>query len=131
MLIDFENITEDLTTFEKDEVIRHVVLGFKKKIESGQTGKQHAVDSGRICEGVNRRVSGYTLTPVKLRKMIGAIRQLGLVECLCSSSKGYYVADTMGEMRDTVESLSQRIRQIERVRDALNDQMIINQRKLR
>ncbi len=126
MLTDYQEITEDLNDFELKEVLPLVIKGFKTRMKKGQIGKSNSVTSATICRGVNRKleimIQKYTLQPVKLRKMIGVIRQMNYIPALCSCSSGYYVAETMSELDSCIQSLEERIRQQNRVLDALKKQ---------
>lgn len=120
MLTGFEKITEDLNQYEESEVLPLIVAGLRSKI-----GKDKAITGTEICNKVNisGRLNGYKLTPVKLRKMISRIRVKGIISALCSSSKGYFVADTLEELETCLKSLSERLRQQQMVVDALTVQL--------
>lgn len=120
MLTGFEKITEDLTTFEKEQALPLIVAGLRSKVGQGM-----AVTSGYICERMNDsgKLGKYKLSPVKLRKIISFIRVLGLIEGLCSTSKGYFRANTHQELESCLESLKQRIRQQQEVVTALDNQL--------
>jgi len=120
MLTGFEIITEDLNQFEEKEVLPLIVAGLRSKI-----GKSKAITGTEICNRINLsgRLKDYKLTPVKLRKMISRIRVKGIISALCSSSKGYFVADTLEELEACLKSLSERLRQQQMVVDALTVQL--------
>ena len=116
----------EINDFEKDMVLPLLVHNFKIKIKKGFVGKDNAVKSDLICSGISTALKAqgqdYSLTAVKLRRLIGVIRQSGYVPALCSCSKGYYVASTVGELDKCIESLSSRISQQRKVVDALIEQ---------
>lgn len=116
MLQGFEEITKDLNDFEINKVIHLIALGISTKI-----GKDKAISSSKICAAINNRkdLDGYKLTPVKLRKIMQAIRLSGKIMYLCSNSKGYYVAASSNELDDCIESLEQRVSQQQRVIDSM------------
>ncbi len=88
-------------------------------------GKSKAITGTEICNKMNLsgRLKSYKLTPVKLRKIISRIRVKGIISALCSSSKGYFVADTLEELETCLKSLSERLRQQQMVVDALTVQL--------
>jgi len=120
MLTGFEKITEDLNQFEEQEVLPLIVAGLRSKI-----GKSKAITGTEICNKMNLsgRLRGYKLNPVKLRKIISRIRVKGIISALCSSSKGYFVADTLKELETCLKSLSERLRQQQMVVDVLTVQL--------
>ena len=120
MLTGFEKITEDLNQFEEQEVLPLIVAGLRSKI-----GKSKAITGTEICNKMNLsgRLRGYKLNPIKLRKIISRIRVKGIISALCSSSKGYFVADTLKELETCLKSLSERLRQQQMVVDVLTVQL--------
>ena len=114
MLTGFEIITEDLNPFEEQEVLPLIVAGLRSK-----KGKAQAVTSSHICKALEGRFGKYKLNPVKLRKIISTIRINGILQGLCSNSKGYYLASTDDELQECIDSLSERLRQQHMVVDAL------------
>jgi hypothetical protein len=127
MLVGFEKITEDLTPFEEREALPIILAGLRTKL-----GKEKAISGTEICSKVNAtgRLGKYKLTPVKLRKMISHIRLYDLISGVLSSSKGYYLALTLSEYDDCIESLRQRIRQQQLVVDSLQSQRDHERREL-
>jgi hypothetical protein len=124
MLTGFEKITEDLNQYEEHEVLPLIVAGLRSKI-----GKDKAITGTDICTKMNAsgRLKEYKLNPVKLRKIISAIRIHNFLPMVCSNSRGYYVADTAQELDDCLQSLRERLNQQQRVVDALEQQGKINQ----
>lgn len=120
MLVGFEQITEDLTQYEERIVLPLIVAGLFRRV-----GKANSITGTQICRKVNEsgRLTNYKLTPVKLRKMISYIRITGRIQGLCSTSKGYFRANTKDELESCSESLRQRIRQQMLALDALESQM--------
>lgn len=60
-----------------------------------------------------------TLTTSRIGRMMAYLRLTGVVPCLCSCGKGYFVMKEMGELDDTITHLKQRIRSIRDVVDTL------------
>lgn len=116
MLIDFEKITEDLNDKERFGVLPLIVKGI-----SNYKGKANAIPGSVIIKRLNEsgKLGNYKLNAVKLRKIIQCIRINGLVNNLCSCSKGYYVASNLEELDNCIDSLEQRISQQELVVKAL------------
>jgi len=127
MLVGFEKITEDLTPFEEREALPIILAGLRTKL-----GKSKAISATEICSKVNAtgRLGKYKLTPVKLRKMISHIRLYDLISGVLSSSKGYYLALTLSEYDECLESLRQRLRQQQLVVDSLQAQRDYERREL-
>ena len=127
MLRGFEKITEDLTPFEESEALPIILAGLRSKL-----GKSKAISATEICSKVNAtgRLGKYKLTPVKLRKMISHIRLYDLISGVLSSSKGYYLALTLSEYDECIESLRQRLRQQQLVVDSLQAQRDHERREL-
>ena len=87
MIKGFEHITFELT---KDEMnlLQTIIKGLITK-----KGKANAITGIKICEAMN-------IDPSRLRKMISYIRVNDLIFGLCSSSNGYYIAETLIELDD-------------------------------
>ena len=120
MLLNFEEITSELSDYEQD-----VILPWLSRNIARRVGKERAIKNERLCSALNGQDlrNGYKATPVRIRKLIGALRLLGQPAHICSSSNGYYVAANRAEAEENIESLSQRIRQQQRTIEALNDQL--------
>jgi|TARA_R110001606_G_C15401969_1_gene653200 hypothetical protein len=107
MIRGFENITNELSFQEEREILPFVIGGLKTKI-----GKSNSITGSEIVRKMNsffpENGIKYKLTGVRLRKMINYIRTRGLIECLCSTSKGYFVG-SISELEDCIESQIQRI----------------------
>ncbi len=70
-------------------------------------GKSDAITNQEIIANFLR--DGIKISAPRIRKLINYIRVHNLVECLCASSDGYYVAHTKQEIDDYILSLQQRI----------------------
>lgn len=103
MITLFEDITYELTDYEKNTLVSVVVKGLSSK-----KGKENAITNKVICEKL--KSAGYKITEPRLRKIIHHIRVEQLIVGLCCNSKGYYVTDSLEELSRYVESLAQRIR---------------------
>tara|TARA_Y100001938_G_scaffold130211_1_gene185976 strand:+ start:7021 stop:7440 length:420 start_codon:yes stop_codon:yes gene_type:complete len=118
----FESITQELNAFEKRIIVPLMVRGLSKYI-----GKDNAINNAAICNKVNSHKDvkyDYKLTNVKCRKVIQYIRLKNLIEGLCSCHKGYYVAANLGEIKECIDSLTQRLNIQKKVRDGLTNNML-------
>ena len=102
MIIGFTTETEPLSDDEK-KLIPKFVIGLKKRI-----GKENAITNKEIREAF-KRSSEINIPPARVRKIINHIRINGLVELLCASSKGYYVARIEQEINQYMTGLKSRI----------------------
>jgi hypothetical protein len=112
MIKGFEKITFELTADELN-LITTVITGLVAK-----KGKANAVTSIKICEAMKIKAP-------RLRKMISYIRVNDLIFGLCSSSTGYYVAETLEELDECCVSLKQRIAAQVKVLNSLERQRIM------
>ena len=112
MIKGFEHITFELT---KDEMnlLQTIIKGLITK-----KGKANAITGIKICEAMN-------IDPSRLRKMISYIRVNDLIFGLCSSSNGYYVAESLSELEECRISLKQRIATQVKVLNSLEKQEIM------
>tara|TARA_R100001460_G_scaffold104815_1_gene150809 strand:- start:352 stop:792 length:441 start_codon:yes stop_codon:yes gene_type:complete len=103
MITLFEEITYELTDYEKNKLVPIIVKGLKNK-----HGKANAITNKKMCEALTK--SGYEVNGPRLRKVIHHIRVEQLLVGLCSNSKGYYITTDLDELGEYVVSLAQRIR---------------------
>lgn len=103
MITLFEEITYELTEYEKDKLVPIIVKGLSKK-----HGKKNAITNKKMCEALTK--IGYDINGPRLRKIIHHIRVEQLLVGLCSNSKGYYITNSLEELGEYVVSLAQRIR---------------------
>lgn len=110
MINGFEEITYNLTQYEKT-LVKPMVLGLKSKI-----GSDSAIKNKEMVKALKEK--GYKINEARLRKLINYIRVHKLIKNLISTNKGYYIAETDKEVKDYIESLTQRINEITRVRNS-------------
>jgi hypothetical protein len=103
MITLFEEITYELTDYEKETLLPIIVKGLSKK-----HGKGNAITNKKMCEALTK--AGYEINGPRLRKIIHHIRVEQLLVGLCSNSKGYYITNSLEELSQYVLSLAQRIR---------------------
>ena len=106
MITNFEEITHELTDYEKNHILPLVVEGMKTKL-----GKNRAVKSGYIIETLRGKY-GIKLDGPRFRKVMHVIQVNSLVPGIMATSKGYYVATTKEELESYEESLMQRAESI-------------------
>jgi len=116
MIDGFEDITYELTDFEKNQVVPKMVECLSKKF-----GKDKAIKNKEIIEEFDDEF-GIKLTQARNRKIIGYIRLNGLVERLMATSKGYYISDDNFELLKYINSLHQRANMILMMADQMDYQ---------
>jgi len=116
MIRRFEEITKELTDYERDYVFPLIVKGL-----SGKVGVHMAITNSKIVHSLKAR--DIKTSAPRVRKMIHAIRVNHLVPLLVSSSKGYYVATDIKDVEEYIDSLRQRAESILSIRDALAKQL--------
>ena len=112
MIKGFEDYTYELTNYEK-ELIEKLIKGLSPKI-----GRNNAVTSTVICKSLN-------IVGPRLRKLINHIRITNQLAGLCSTSKGYFVAENLGEIDDYIISLKQRIKSQVEVLNSIERQTVL------
>jgi len=112
MIKGFEEYTYELTNYEK-ELVEKLIKGLSLKI-----GRNNAVTSTVICKSLN-------IVGPRLRKLINHIRITNQLPGLCSTSKGYFVAENLGEIDDYIISLKQRIKSQVEVLNSIERQTVL------
>lgn len=101
MLVNFEEITHNLTQAELDLAFKLIPAFEKRTIDNKISTKE-------IVKKVNDHYNlNFKFNDVRLRKIINFYRTNAILP-VCGSSGGYYVSYDINEMRKTEESLSQR-----------------------
>lgn len=101
MLPGFEEITQDLSDYEKTNLLPVFVASLATK-----HGPNHAITNKQIIKALaGRRIA---VKDAQVRKIISYIRSHGLLPGLVASSKGYYVTVDPDEMARYIESLEGR-----------------------
>jgi len=116
MLQGFQTQTEPLTEYERDTLLPVIVRGLANKF-----GEARAITNTAITKAM--RGAGYQLTEARLRKIINHIRITGMIRWLIATSKGYYIATSVDEMRQYIESLRGREDAIRAVRESMEKQL--------
>lgn len=115
MIINFEEYTHDLTK-DEEKIVPIIIKGLQNKI-----GKSNAVSGTYIIETL-KQYKQIKIRPERLRKIINFIRLNDFVPCLCSTSKGYFIAHTNEELHEYIKSLNERADALNTLREALNRQ---------
>ena len=117
MIQGFQTQTEPLTEYERNTLLPVICRGLSNKV-----GEARAITNTAITKAM--RGAGYQLTEARLRKIINHIRTTGMVKWLIATSKGYYIATSVDEMRQYIESLRGREDAIRAVRESMEKQLL-------
>lgn len=117
MIQGFTQQTEPLTDYERDTLLPVICRGLSNKF-----GEAKAITNTAITNAM--KGAGYQLTEARLRKIINHIRITGMIRWLIATSKGYYIATSVDEMRQYIESLRGREDAIRAVRESMEKQLI-------
>lgn len=115
MINGFEKETHSLTEKEL-QLVPLFVAGLITKI-----GKENAITNPAMVKAMEAR--GHKIGEPRVRQIIHYIRVYGLVNNLVGTSRGYYVENDPEKLAVYVESLNQRIRSLEEVRDSFTGQL--------
>jgi hypothetical protein len=118
MIKNFEEHTVELSPDEQ-KFVGVIVQRFNTK-----KGKQHIVTADAIIEGLKTHFN-FEFKESRVRKMIQYIRLNNLVVGLIATSKGYFVADSIEEIQDWVNSLRSRENAIRSIREVAERQIEI------
>lgn len=116
MIQGFNQQTEPLTDYERDTLLPVICRGLANKY-----GETKAITNTAITRAM--KGAGYQLTEARLRKIINHIRIHGMIKWLIATSKGYYIATSVDEMRQYIESLRGREQAIRAVRESMEKQL--------
>jgi DNA-directed RNA polymerase specialized sigma54-like protein len=118
MIKTFEEHTVELSPDEQ-KFVGVIVQRFNTK-----KGKQHIVTADAIIDGLKTHF-GIEFKESRVRKMIQYIRLNNLVVGLIATSKGYFVADSIEEIEDWIDSLKSRENAIRSIREMAERQIEI------
>jgi hypothetical protein len=119
MVNGFEDITFELTDYEKAVLVPVIVKGLNQMV-----GKNHCFTNKQCCEKLTKL--GYDCKDARFRKIVHHIRINGLVTNLIATSHGYYKATTKQEMEAYINSLKERRNAISAVINSLEKDLINN-----
>lgn len=112
MITNFEEITYELTGYEKDNLVPCLVSGLNKMV-----GKKNAFTNKQCCDKLKKL--GHDVNDARFRKLIHYIRVHNLVPGLIGTASGYYKAADKAELELYLVSLRERKRSIEEIISAL------------
>jgi len=115
MITGFEEFTHDLTEYEKNVLLPLLISGTKN-----HQGKQDPIINKDAVIALKSK--GYKITEARFRKLMHVIRVSGMVKGVIATSKGYYVATCRDDYMNYIQSLTERIRHISNLRNAITDQ---------
>lgn len=126
MLPGFEEITSELTAYEKETLLPKMIRGLSTKI-----GKVNAVTNLQIVTAMKSK--GYKISGVRVRKLVNYIRNNGEILGLVASSLGYYITDDPEDVKRYIESLEGRESEIRRVKQRMQKYLsdIVNKPELK
>lgn len=101
MIKGFKTETSPLTAKEL-EAVELIAKAMKWRI-----GEHNAITGKEITRAMAYK--GFKIDGARLRKMINHIRMNGMVQNLCATSKGYFMAETEAELKDYIQGLTARI----------------------
>lgn len=116
MLNGFDRQTEPLSDYELNTLLPVICRGLKTKI-----GEARAITNAAITKAM--KGAGYQLNEARVRKIINHIRTTGMVRWLIATSKGYYIATSVDEMRQYIDPLRGREDAIRAVRESMEKQL--------
>jgi hypothetical protein len=116
MIQGFNQQTEPLTDYERDTLLPVICRGLANKF-----GEKKAITNTAITRAM--KGAGYQLTEARLRKIINHIRINGMIRWLIATSKCYYIATSVDELRQYIESLRGRENAIRAVRESMEKQL--------
>lgn len=116
MLTLFENITEELTTLEKETMVPMLIDTLSYSSMENPVRGKHIVSWFKA--------SGYKTSDIRLRKMVSYIRQCCIIKnaVICAGSKGYYISKDLTEIDKQIESIRGRRNQLNNVIEGLEAQ---------
>ena len=113
----FDNITEKLTDYEKQQLVPMLIEVLKDTHESRR------ITARKLCDWF--RVAGVqTMSDTRIRKMVNYIRQMNMCSpaVLIGSSNGYFISKLLTVVDLQIESMMGRIESQLSVVDAMKAQ---------
>jgi DNA-directed RNA polymerase specialized sigma54-like protein len=122
MIKNFEKFTVELNQVER-RLIPMMVDRFQNK-----RGIKNIVTADAMIDGINQ-MYGVKLKDTRIRKIIQYIRVNNLVPGLIATSRGYYTAESIGEIMEWIESLKARETAIRQIREVAEHHVHLMQNK--
>ena len=98
MLKTLEKQTKPLNKYEREILLPVLIAGLRTK-----RGIENAISNKKICDTLTKKE--YKLSPERVRKIIHIIRAEHYISRLIATSKGYYIATTVKELRTYKQTL--------------------------
>ena len=115
MISNFERDTVRLSGYEKNELMPVVIEKLKTCV-----GKRKVITNKKL---IRQHLGYYVVDPARLRKVINYIRVNGIIPCVASSNKGFFVASNEIEISECISTLEALADSIQEVIEALRRQM--------
>lgn len=122
MIKNFEKFTVELNQVER-RLIPMMVDRFKTK-----RGIKNIVTADAMIDAI-AKTYGVKLKDTRIRKIIQYIRVNNLVPGLIATSRGYYTAESIGEIMEWIESLKVRESAIRQIREVAEHHVHLIQTK--
>ena len=123
MVINFEEITHELTPDEEFKIVPIIVNRFKST-----QGKEKIVTNKKMIEGINK-MCGFKTSEPRIRKMIQFIRDKNLLNDLeiLATSQGYYSTDDNNEIVTWIKSMRNKINAMTKTADEVEYRLMKKQ----
>ena len=122
MITTFENYTNELTEFEKQQILPIIVKAWQRRsYDEYITMKQmiRATNAFLASKGIKNGKKIAKVNGPRMRKIIHYIRVNGLVDNLIADSKGYFKTKDFDKLQAFVDSLYQRANSFREVASAI------------
>jgi hypothetical protein len=123
MVINFEEITHELTPDEEFKIVPIIVNRFKST-----QGKEKIVTNKKMIEGIHK-MCGFKTSEPRIRKMIQFIRDKNLLNDLeiLATSQGYYSTDDNNEIVTWIKSMRNKINAMTKTADEVEYRLMKKQ----
>lgn len=122
MLEGFNDITQELSQYEKEVLLPKIVAGLSTK-----KGKHMAITNKKICEAMKNR--GFEIADTRLRKLVEYIREHQIIPGLLASSKGYWISTDPEEVRNYLKSIYGRKSALQMIEQRMTSYLLTLERK--
>lgn len=114
----FENITQELTDFEKNTLVPMLISTLEFTHDGNRQTSKH------ICGWF--KASGQAVSEPRLRKMVNYIRVTNMLKpyVVIGASNGYYITNDIEVVKDQIESIEGRISSMAAVVDTMKAQLL-------
>ena len=122
-VLNFEEITHELTSDEEFKIVPIIVNRFKST-----QGKEKIVTNKKMIQGI-QNVCGFKTSEPRIRKMIQFIRDKNLLNDLeiLATSQGYYSTDDNNEIVTWIKSMRNKINAMTKTADEVEYRLMKKQ----